>query len=101
MSEETTTLAYLLSGSTLILALAAFYVGRALWIARHEWPQCRTDTKILYLLVAPLLTFAVDLLAFTDRLFWSPQASARPVRARARSRSIAPMRAKVALRSDA
>lgn len=55
----------------LLLALVVFYVGRALWIVRHEWRQCRADTKILYLLVAPPLTLAVDVLALTDRLFWS------------------------------
>ncbi len=84
MSEETTNLPFLLSGSMLILALAAFYVGRALWIVRHEWRQCRTDTKILYLLVAPLLTLAVDVLELTDRLFWSRQRKAQPARVVAR-----------------
>jgi hypothetical protein len=72
LAEETTSgLPLLISSSTLLMALVAFYVGRSLWIARREWPQCRTDTKVLYLLVAPILTFAVDVLAFTDRLFWS------------------------------
>lgn len=84
-AEETATgLSLLLSGSTLLMALAAFYVGRSLWIARREWPQCRTDTKVLYLLVAPVLTLAVDILSFTDKLFWSgktvrPQAKAKLV----------------------
>lgn len=71
MTEDTTNLPLLLSGSTLLLALAAFYIGRSLWIARREWAECRADTKILYLLVAPPLTLAVDILEFTDRLFWS------------------------------
>jgi len=83
---ETTSLAYLLSGSTILLAVLIFYVGRALWIARREWPSCRTDTKVLYLLVAPPLTLAVDLLEVTDRMFWSRRASKveppRPVRRR-------------------
>lgn len=74
MTEETTNALSFLSGSTLLLALAValvvFYVGRALWIARREWGECRADTKILYLLVAPPLTFAVDLLTVSDRLFW-------------------------------
>lgn len=73
MLHDTVSLAYFPSGSSLLLALLAlivFYVGRALWIARHEWRNCGTDTKILYLLVAPILTLAVDLLALTDRLFW-------------------------------
>jgi hypothetical protein len=63
-----------------MLVLAAFYVGRALWIARREWPRCSTDTKILYLLVAPALTLAVDLLEFTDRLFWSGRGKPTPAR---------------------
>ncbi|HRN83511.1 MAG TPA: hypothetical protein PK857_01720 [Hyphomicrobium sp.] len=73
MLHDTISLAYFPSGRSLLLALlvlVVFYIGRALWIARHEWRQCGTDTKILYLLVAPVLTFAVDLLALTDRLFW-------------------------------
>lgn len=73
MLHDTISLAFFPSGRTVLLALLAlivFYVGRALWIARHEWRHCGTDTKILYLLVAPILTLAVDLLALTDRLFW-------------------------------
>jgi hypothetical protein len=69
--EEANNFSFLLSGSTVLLAIAAFYVGRSLWIARRELPQCATDTKVLYLLVAPPLTLAVDLLSVTDRLFWS------------------------------
>lgn len=100
VTEETTetTLPFLLSGTTLILALAAFYVGRSLWIARREWPQCATDTKILYLLVAPLLTLAVDILEFTDRLFWSRKGKLQP--ARAAQRGVRSLRPKVAMRSD-
>lgn len=74
MLHDTISLAYFPSGRTLLFALLAvivFYIGRALWIARHEWRYCGTDTKVLYLLVAPILTLAVDLLALTDRLFWS------------------------------
>ncbi|AHB50461.1 hypothetical protein W911_17270 [Hyphomicrobium nitrativorans NL23] len=73
MLHDTISLAFFPSGRSILLALLVlivFYVGRALWIARHEWRHCGTDTKILYLLVAPLLTLAVDLLALTDRLFW-------------------------------
>lgn len=85
MTDETTNLSFLLSSSTLLLVLVAFYVGRALWIARREWSACRSDTKLLYLLVAPPLTLAVDILELTDRLFWSRPAPtktrhARPVR---------------------
>lgn len=75
VTEETASLSSLLPGTALVpallLLLVAFYVARSLWIARRVWPQCRTDTKILYLLVAPALTLAVDLLEITDRLFWS------------------------------
>jgi hypothetical protein len=97
--ETTTSLSLLLSGSTLLIALVAFYIGRSLWIARDAWPQCRTDTKVLYLLVAPVLTFAVDLLAFTDRLFWSgtPTRSQSSPRAKA---ALVQLRPKSALRSD-
>ncbi len=77
MAEETTGFPLLLSGTTFILALVVVYVARALWIARREWGACRTDTKILYLLVAPLLTLAVDLLEVTDRLFWSRREATR------------------------
>lgn len=73
MLHDTIILAFFPSGRSLLLAFLAlivFYVGRALWIARHEWRNCGTDTKILYLLVAPILTLAVDLLSLTDRLFW-------------------------------
>lgn len=71
VTDETNGLNYLLSGSTFFLALAAFYVGRSLWIARREWRDCAADTKVLYLLVAPPLTLAVDVLEVTDRLLWS------------------------------
>ena len=59
-----------MSGWAFILALAAVYVARSLWIARREWSECATDTKMLYLMVAPPLTLAVDVLQATDRLFW-------------------------------
>jgi hypothetical protein len=101
VTEETTNLSFLLSGSTLILGLAAFYIGRALWIVRREWPHCRTDTKVLYLLVAPLLTLAVDLLEFTDRLFWSRQEKTRSLRSRPARRRTGPLHQTVAMRSDA
>jgi len=69
-TDDTTPLSYLLSGWAFILALIGFYVARSLWIARREWSECATDTKILYLMVAPPLTLAVDVLQATDRLFW-------------------------------
>lgn len=99
MIEETTRLLYLLSGTTLFLALVAFYVGRSLWIARREWRHCSTDTKVLYLLVAPALTLAVDILELTDRLFWSRKANARDVRSKPLLAD-ARLRPKPVLRSD-
>lgn len=99
MTEDTTGFSYLLSGSVLLLALLAFYIARALWIVRHEWSQCRTDTKILYLLVAPVLTFAVDVLTFTDRLLWGRNDATRP-HSRSTSHGAGPLRTKVAARSD-
>ncbi|WP_139247951.1 hypothetical protein [Hyphomicrobium sp. CS1GBMeth3] len=104
MADETTDFSFLLSGSVLLLALIVFYIARALWIARHEWGQCRADTKILYLLVAPLLTLGVDVLTFTDRLFWSrnekdgaqsPQMQRRPA-----PQGLRTLRTTTALRSD-
>jgi hypothetical protein len=99
--EKTTDFSLLLSGSTILMALMVFYVGRSLWIARNEWSECAADTKILYLLVAPPLTLAVDILEFTDRLFWR-----RPARQVALKRPRPPrpaqghhLRAKPAMRS--
>jgi hypothetical protein len=70
ITDGATSFPILLSGWALIVALIGFYVGRSLWIARREWSECATDTKVLYLMVAPPLTLAVDLLQATDRLFW-------------------------------
>jgi len=105
VTEETTTSISFLSGSTIVLVLAlalvAFYVGRALWIARREWPECRTDTKVLYLLIAPPLTFAVDLLTATDRIFWSTSGSTkRAPRSRSAARGFNQSWPRTALRSD-
>jgi hypothetical protein len=110
VNEETTDLSFLLSAPALLAALAAFYIGRSLWIARREWPHCGTDTKVLYLMVAPLLTLAVDLLEATDRLFWSRREEkkeakfARVQRPRsapaARPLSVSQLRAKPAMRSN-
>jgi hypothetical protein len=105
VTEETTTSISFLSGSTLVLVLAlalvAFYVGRALWIARREWPECRTDTKVLYLLVAPPLTLAVDLLTVTDRIFWSTASTKKHVpRSRTAARGFNQSWPRTALRSD-
>lgn len=97
VTYDTINLAVLPSGRAFLLALLvliAFYIGRSLWIARHDWRNCATDTKVLYLLIAPVLTFAVDLLEVTDRLFWSRRKDA-PKRPRsARSRSVTRQTAK-------
>ncbi len=106
MTEEATTSISFISGSTLVLvpvlALVAFYMGRALWIARREWPECRTDTKVLYLLVAPPLTLAVDLLTVTDRVFWSTAAGSTKgsPRSRTAARGFNQSWPRTALRSD-
>ncbi len=100
VAEETTGFPLLLSGTTFILALVLFYVARALWIARREWGACRTDTKVLYLIVAPPLTLAVDLLAVTDRLFWSRRAATDRAHGASQTQKADPLRSKAALRQD-
>ncbi|HEX2841412.1 hypothetical protein [Hyphomicrobium sp.] len=62
----------LTSVSYALVAVHATYVIRSVWIARKELRDCAWDTKVLYLIVAPVLTLAVDLLEATDRLFWAP-----------------------------
>lgn len=100
MTEETNGISFLISGSTVLLAIAAFYVGRSLWIARREWPTCAADTKILYLLVAPPLTLAVDLLEVTDRLLWSPRYAPSAPRRRPAARSANVYRVNPAMRTN-
>jgi hypothetical protein len=97
VTEDTTGFSFLLSGTVLLLALVAFYVGRALWIVRHEWRHCRADTKALYVLVAPLLTLAIDVLNVTDRLFWSRKDEAGPSKP---TQGVNTLRPKMAARSD-
>ena len=58
----------------LIIGLAAFCIGRSWWMVRHEWRNLSSDTKKLYLVVAPALTPAVDVLEITDRIFWRDNA---------------------------
>jgi len=70
VTDEPTSFSYLVLGAALVGALAGSYAARAVVLARNDWPTWRTDTKLLYLLVAPILTFAVDLLQITDRLLW-------------------------------
>lgn len=50
------------------------YTLKARWVARAEWTQYSPDTKAFYLLVAPPITFALDVLMVTDRLFYRPGA---------------------------
>lgn len=50
------------------------YTGKAWWVARHEFSRLPGDAKLFYLLVAPPLTLALDVLFFTDRLFYRPTA---------------------------
>lgn len=101
VSEETNAISFLLSFSTVLFAIAAFYVARSLWIARREWPVCAADTKILYLLVAPPLTLAVDLLELTDRVFWRPRFAPTVPPRRPRSRVGNVYRVNPAMRTNA
>ena len=48
------------------------YTAKAWWVARHNWCQYSSDTKAFYLIVAPPLTLALDLLMITDKVFYSP-----------------------------
>lgn len=100
VTGEATGLSFLVSGSIILLGLVAFYVGRALWIVRHEWRHCRADTKILYLLVAPPLTLAVDILTFTDRLFWRKSEAASEKPGNGAVQTSTAVREKVTVRSD-
>lgn len=97
VTYDTINLAVLPSGRAFLLALLVlivFYVGRSLWIARHDWRNCGTDTKVLYLLIAPALTLAVDLLEVTDRLFWSGRKDAQKRAPSRRTRGITRQTAK-------
>lgn len=100
MPQDIYGVSFLLSGSTFLLAIAAFYVGRSLWIARREWSHCALDTKILYLLVAPPLTLAVDLLEVTDRLFWSSRHAPAVPRKAASQRSAKVYRVNPSMRAN-
>ncbi len=48
------------------------YTTKAWWVARRDWSQYSFDTKAFYLIVAPPLTLALDLLMITDKVFYSP-----------------------------
>lgn len=61
-----------ISLAVIIPALWLGYTGRALWSARKAWPGLTADTKAFYLLVAPPLILALDILIVTDRLFYWP-----------------------------
>ncbi len=62
----------LLSMTFLLPAVWLAYTVRAYWVARDEWKAFSPDTKAFYLMVAPPLTLAVDLVMLTDRIFYSP-----------------------------
>jgi hypothetical protein len=62
----------LLSMTFLLPAVWLGYTARAWWVVRDEWKQFTPDTKAFYLMVAPPLTLAVDLVMLTDRIFYSP-----------------------------
>lgn len=70
----------LLSLTCLIPVVWVAYTVRSWVVARESWDQFSADTKAFYLLVAPPLTFALDLLVLTDRLFYWPRDGRRRTR---------------------
>ena len=62
----------LLSMTWMLPAVWIGYTLRTWWVARSRWGQFPPDTKAFYLIVAPPLTIALDLLMLTDRLFYWP-----------------------------
>ena len=82
-----------------IAFLWAIYCARAVWIARKQWSRYETDVRLFYLLVAPLLTLATDILLITDRLFWREPVTDRgeiwprePSRTKRNPRPLTPIR---------
>jgi hypothetical protein len=65
--------AALMSMTFIIPAVWLGYTLRAWWRARREWAAFSTDTKAFYLLVAPPMTLALDVVMLTDRLFYLPE----------------------------
>lgn len=65
MMQASLTLAYAIP----ILWLA--YTARVLLIARNDWGAFSPDTKAFYLLVAPPMSLATDIVLLSDRLFYS------------------------------
>lgn len=57
----------LLSAPSLLPAAWATYLARAWWRVRREWARLSMDTKWFYVLVAPPLILAMDLLIWTDK----------------------------------
>jgi hypothetical protein len=60
----------LLSFSVLMPVLWIGYTFRAWWNARQNWNSYPADTKAFFLVVAPPIMFAMDLILVTDRLFY-------------------------------
>ena len=71
-----------LSMTWIVLAIWFAYTARALWTVRSQWSHLTDDTKAFFLMVAPPLTLALDLLMITDRLFYSPERNRRQPRER-------------------
>ena len=67
----------LLLMTCIVLAIWFAYTARALWTVRSQWSHLTADTKAYFLMVAPPLTLALDLLMITDRLFYSPERKRR------------------------
>ena len=72
----------LLSMTCVFLAIWFSYTARALWTVRSQWRHLTADTKAFFLMVAPPLTMALDLLMITDRLFYSTERHPRQPRER-------------------
>jgi hypothetical protein len=59
--------------AVIIPSLWLAYTAKALWAARKEWMAFPPDTKAFYLLVAPPLSLALDVLLISDRLLYHPR----------------------------
>ena len=63
----------LLSVSSLIPVIWLAYTMKAWWEVRADWHLYAAETKTFYLIVAPPITFALDIFVLSDRLLYSPR----------------------------
>ena len=66
-------MATLFSVMAFIPILWLAYTFRAWWVTRQDWHSFSPDVRAFYLLVAPPLAFALDLVMLSDRLFYWPK----------------------------